>query len=76
MVSWLALLLVGAYDGLAENMLIIMIIMMMMMIIIINTGILVPNIAAILHLVHSVRLLCWTSMLWSIDTCQNKVSDG
>ena len=25
-------------------------------------------------LVYNVRLLYWTSMLWSIDTCENKVS--
>ena len=43
-------------------------------VIIINTGILVPNMAATLHLVYSVHLLRWTSMLWSIDSCQNEVS--
>ena len=32
---------------------------------------LIPSLAA---LVYSVCLWYWTSMLWSIDTCQNKVS--
>ena len=32
---------------------------------------LIPSLAA---LVYSVYLWYWTSMLWSIDTCQNKIS--
>ena len=40
------------------------------------TGLLVPKskMVSILHIIDMARLWCWTSMLFSIATCQNKIS--